>query len=144
MNKTLLATLALALLAPAASAHHWTDDNATPQVGDSDCEFTDTDTCTVGYLCIAGSPPQVVDTALHCAGRLVSGAEPTSSSAVLWTYILVEDLAEVAENQPSLVNAATAEERGVVNDVLCGTVWSLFCTVPVALPQHVPIDDPLR
>jgi hypothetical protein len=144
MNKTLLTLVALALLTPAASAHHWTDDNGTPRIGDSDCTFTGGNTCPVAYLCTEGTPPQIVDTVLHCAGRLASEAQPTAVSVVDWTYVYAEDQAEVAENQPSLVNAATAGERGAVNDVLCGTVWSLFCTVPVALPEHVPVDDPLR
>ena len=135
-----------ATAAPTASAAHWTYDSGGDwaSIGGSICYTHGGDAaCIAAYLCTGGAPPQAVDLVLYCAGRAAGEADDVALWVPVYAWAWADDLTRLAENEPSALNQQTAVERGVVNGVLCTTVWSFFCTNPIALPEHVPAADPI-
>lgn len=154
MTRIPLRALALAgaLLSamPVAAASHWTYDSGSEWAypGGSACYTnalgaTVDPACIVAYLCTGGAPPQAVDLALYCANRAAGKADDVALWLPVFAWSYVDSAAALAEDQPASVNRLTAAERGQVNTVLCTQVWSFFCANPIALPEHVPLADPL-
>jgi len=140
--RILLPAIALLLTAPAASAHHWTNDADWNNVGDSACNFLDP-VCVVDYACTGGAPPQAVDLALYCAFRAAGEA----GDIAFWVPLFLWDWAvdfplELAEEVPGILHNALQGDVDDVNFILCTEVWSFFCTNPIVIPEHIPINDP--
>jgi hypothetical protein len=147
-----LAFACLSLMVPVASADHWGDQysgpNASTPIADSTCPVLLVSQanaeCVARYLCLEGSPPQIVDTALHCGSRAASRAVSVAAWAPQYAWWTADERSEIVENVPADLNQTLVAEQTLVNDVLCGTVWSQFCALPVWLPDHVPVSDPIR
>jgi hypothetical protein len=147
MKPSLLATLALALLVPAASADHWNDDTPTSYLGDSTCrisQVTVDPSCAVAYACTGGSPPQIVDTALHCGGRLAEEASPIAASLGFYAWSVADGYTLVVQNNANAAAATVQPTADEFNAVGCSTIWSFFCANPVIVSGHMPVNDPIN
>ncbi len=138
-----LALLLLAPLVPSASAGHWNDDSPQSDIfADSTCFWSDAG-CVADYACRGGAPPQAVDFALYCAGR----ASSEGQDIAMWVPFFLWDWGvdfptSLAESVPAFVHDEAQDDVDQANIVLCAQVWSFFCTNPVIIPEHIPIDDP--
>jgi hypothetical protein len=140
-NRLLLALLTALFAAPLASAEHWDDDNGWTPVGDSACN-PDEASCLVVYLCTGSSPPQIVDTALHCSQRAAGEARPVVLWVPEYAWVAVDGQAAGVDERLAAVQASTAAPVAEANLLLCGTVWSFFCANPLFVPDDMPVDDP--
>jgi hypothetical protein len=140
---TLTAISALLLL-PGVAAHHWGYDQGpeAKELGDSACAEYDA-ACYVDYLCIGGTPPQVVDTVLHCASKASGGAPAVAAWAPHYAWAWADAASKNVEEQLVAVHDAGQPTADRANVVLCGTVWSLFCSIPLSVPEHAPLADPV-
>jgi hypothetical protein len=144
MRLLLVAATALLLTAPVASAHHewnWESTDAT-DVGDSGCSPIDPE-CVAAYACTGGAPPQVVDLVLHCAVRASNEAEDVALWVPYYAWMWADWGTAVGEDSLFIANGAVGPTVAEVNTVLCDTVWSFFCSNPLAIPDHMPISDPV-
>lgn len=125
--RTLLLAAALLLAVPAASAHHWEIDWDSPDndLGDSGCDYTNTD-CGLAYLCTGGAPPQVVDLVLYCALRASGEAVDVVLALPRFAY--------------AWADFATFTVEDAVGGILCSQVWSGWCTIPDPVDQY-PLDQ---
>jgi hypothetical protein len=155
----LLVALAALLAAPTAAAHHWEDDHpGDPGAGGSSCTPRSPVTCPVEHFCTGGSPPQVVDTTLHCARR----APVQAQGAILWApyfaWVTADQWSTVAEDNLHVVGDTVTPGRQFAEQTLCEQVWSALCGDPVLtalcedvwsqlcgvgeVPEHAPSGDP--
>jgi hypothetical protein len=147
VNRWILA-LAMALFAPAASADHWDDDTpAVAYFGDSTCSMgtvDDNPQCAVAYACTGGSPPQVVDTALHCAGRLAAEREDIAASLLYYAWTQADSHTLALHNGHEDRAAMLQPTADEFNTFGCAVVWSFFCANPVIVPADLPANDPVN
>lgn len=144
-----VATLALALLmiAPAASAHHWETDNSNPGsagVGGSGCPNKPiASSCIVEYMCTDGAPPQAVDKVLHCATQAAGNSVPAAVWSVYFAWYAADAYSAAAEGLLGYAHDTAQPHADTANGILCDQVWSFFCGVPITVPEHAPIGDPV-
>jgi hypothetical protein len=155
----LLLALAILLASPTVSAHHWEDNHpGDPGVGGSPCTPRSTMTCQVEHFCTGGSPPQVVDTALHCAQRAPVKVQGTMLWAPYFAWVTADQWSTIAEDNLHVANDTVSPGRQFAERTLCDQVWSAFCGDPVGtalcedvwsqlcgmdeVPEHAPFGDP--
>jgi hypothetical protein len=141
LNRLMLAALSALLFAPLASADHWDDDNGWTPVGDSLCD-PDEAQCVLGYLCTGGSPPQIVDTALHCGMRAAGEAQPVALWVPEYAWVVFDAQTAQVDERFATVHDSTVAPVAEANTVLCGTIWSFFCDNPLVVPDDLPVNDP--
>jgi hypothetical protein len=148
LTRLLLAALAALVLTPVASADHWAQDTGGAKFGDSTCYWATLTAgspgCHIAYACNGGSPPQVVDTALYCSARASGEAESIVRSSPFYAWTVADWAGNNYEPLFGAPHDALQPTLDVANAPLCETVWSLFCSTPLVIPDDAPADDPIQ